>query len=157
MRGTNPIVSSLHLSQNYQLKWHRDRQMEIDVVNGPKSSTIDLVGIAEYNEAFDEQVVVVRVAETGSSGPDLYVSYNRAIGMNFGTEVGYVSCCRVIIQIDHLRSHNMRTTIQTRQSHGSHQREEPFLWWRIPFAETSCRWPITHCTKLQRLWTNFTH
>ena len=60
----------------------------MDVINGPKSATVDLVGIAEYTEAVDDQVVIVRVDQDSSNGSDLYVSYNRAFGMNFGTEVG---------------------------------------------------------------------
>ena len=49
----------------------------MDVVNGPKSATVDLVGMAEYTEAVDDQVIIVRVADQTSNDSDIYISYNR--------------------------------------------------------------------------------
>ena len=53
--------------------------------------TVNLIGLAEYGvSSNDDEMVVVRISDTEDSsgakdGSDLYVSFNRAIGMNEGT------------------------------------------------------------------------
>ena len=71
------LTDSPFVAQNWQLKWYRDRQLDMDVVNGPKSATVDLVGMAQYAEAVDDQVIIVRIADQRSNGSDVYISYNR--------------------------------------------------------------------------------
>ena len=58
------------------------------VANGPQSARVDLVGLSEYQQASGDQMVIVRVPDTTTSGPDVYVSFNRASGINEGTETG---------------------------------------------------------------------
>ena len=76
-------------AKNWQLKWYRDRQLNMDVSNGPKGAQVDLIGLSEYEQATnEEQMVIVRVADKTSTGPDLYISYNRASGINSGVVKG---------------------------------------------------------------------
>ena len=70
--------------KNWQLGWYDDRH--VDISSGSYWYG-NLYGISDYNTATLGDAVVIRIA-VASPSPDIYISYNRAIGISSGTKEG---------------------------------------------------------------------
>ena len=74
-------------AKNFQLGWFNDKFQTVDSTNTYWSG--DLVGQVNYNTASDAQRVGIKIAaEITGSTEDYYVSFNRAVGYNSGTQEG---------------------------------------------------------------------
>ncbi|GFH46416.1 hypothetical protein CTEN210_02890 [Chaetoceros tenuissimus] len=81
----NPLYSDdvgkmcYNAAKNWAITWYDGAKDEIDPVAEPSATTVDLVGIAEYDIRAGRPVVVK--LETGLSDK-FYIGFNRAIGAN---------------------------------------------------------------------------
>lgn len=70
---------------SWQLGWYSDRHLEIDYKVGWSG---ELVGVADYDETSASQPVVLRFEIPQTFGEYIYVAFNRADGINVGTQEG---------------------------------------------------------------------
>ena len=80
----NPLYSDdvgkmcFNAAKNWQIGWYDTHKISINPWNGP--STVDLVGIANFDTNPNNLSVVVKI-ETGTT-TDQFIGFNRAIGVN---------------------------------------------------------------------------
>ena len=88
-----------------QLGWYSDHEEDFTGFSLPGNDCtqmieqqIDLVGLAEYDLASNDQKVIIKIPEP-SKQRSFYVMYNRAIGINSGTDEA-VDLVAVTRQVD---------------------------------------------------------
>ena len=81
----NPLYSDeigkmcFNAAKNWQIGWYDTKKLLVDPLLNP-STTVKLVGIANFDTLSNNDPVVVKV-ETGT-GADYFIGFNRAIGVN---------------------------------------------------------------------------
>ena len=77
--------SCFNALKEFQLGWFSGRDPRLDNIRGQKKARTQLIPSASYKkyESDTSKDVILRIPIPGS--PDLYVSYNRAVGANSGT------------------------------------------------------------------------
>ena len=94
---TSHVVSCVFIFSSFfclpaQLGWYSDHEEDLTGFSLPGNDCtqmieqqIDLVGLAEYDLASNDQKVIIKIPEP-SKQRSFYVMYNRAIGINSGTD-----------------------------------------------------------------------
>lgn len=70
--------------KNWELGWYADRHVE---VGAPFSWSGNLYGFVDYGSTSSADNMIVRLISS-SSTEDIYVSFNKAVGINIGTKIG---------------------------------------------------------------------
>jgi hypothetical protein len=70
--------------KSYQLGWYNNRVFEVDPAGGVSSFAGKLVGVAQSDATTADHTVIVHVT-TPSQYDDIFVTYNRGVGMNYQT------------------------------------------------------------------------
>lgn len=107
---TSHVVSCVFIFSSFfclpaQLGWYSDHEEDLTGFSLPGNDCtqmieqqIDLVGLAEYDLASNDQKVIIKIPEP-SKQRSFYVMYNRAIGINSGTDEA-VDLVAVTRQVD---------------------------------------------------------
>jgi hypothetical protein len=71
-------------AKSSDLGWYDDRRLELDPIT-EGSNLVKLVGLADYASTVEgEHAVILKIEHAGTT--DLYLTYNRATGVNSGTK-----------------------------------------------------------------------
>ena len=105
-------ILCLHFLLPAQLGWYSDHEQDFTGFSLPDNDCtqmieqqIDLVGLAEYDLASNDQKVIIKIPEP-SKQRSFYVMYNRAIGINSGTDEA-VDLVAVTRQVDQAVAGNL--------------------------------------------------
>jgi hypothetical protein len=70
-------------AKSSDLGWYDDRRLELEpITEGP--NLVKLVGLSDYASTLEGHVVILKIELAGTT--DLYLTYNRATGVNSGTK-----------------------------------------------------------------------
>lgn len=99
---------------NWYLGWYSDRQLNL---SPPYDWTGILYGIADYDRTKKEENIIIRLDDTVSSEQEnIYISFNRATGINIGTKEGQNQV--LIHSEDSLHKGRIRSTLLAKLKKG---------------------------------------
>ena len=83
--GVSDTHKCFNSAKMFELEWYNNRVVSIDPAR--KSETFDgkVIGVSDYNESTSEHTLVVEIKSFAPDEQNLYLTYNRAEGINADT------------------------------------------------------------------------